>query len=169
MKDIRHLQYNDIMGFKNRLSKEKELSAKTSYNIINVLKKLLRDAWRNEDIAYVPPFPPISYVPPEIKYLTYEQQQKILDAIPEKERPIFIFMMEYGLRLCEAQALQKDCVTGDEVIIRRSLVEHKLREATKTGRKGFWRFKLTPVAREALKNVRLSTSPYVFVKETEDP
>ena len=52
MKYIRHLRYNDIMGFKNWLSKEKELSAKTSYNIINVLKKLLRDAWRNEDIAY---------------------------------------------------------------------------------------------------------------------
>ena len=33
-----------------------------------------------------------------IEYLTLEQQEKMIDAIPERDRLIFEFGMEYGLR-----------------------------------------------------------------------
>ena len=57
---------------------------------------MLRYAWKNEDILKVPPFPELSYTRPEIEYITLEKQNTILSHIPERHRPIFQFMMEYG-------------------------------------------------------------------------
>jgi len=72
-------------------------------------------------------------LPQDIEYLTFEQQQKVLSFIPGHQRPIFEFMMEYGLRIGEATALMKDCVTDKEVIIRRSHSNGELLDSTKTG------------------------------------
>jgi len=68
--------------------------------------------------------------------------------------------MEYGLRIQEARAMMKDCVTDEEVIIKRSFSEFALRETTKTGR--IRRFSLTSRSRAILKSVPLSTCQFVF-------
>ena len=62
----------------------------------------------------------IAYAHPEIEYITLEQQNTILSHIPERYRPIFQFMMEYGCRPGEARALQKDCIVDKHIIIRRA-------------------------------------------------
>ncbi|HTZ39463.1 MAG TPA: tyrosine-type recombinase/integrase, partial [Syntrophales bacterium] len=64
------------------------------------------------------------------------------------------------LRIQEARAMMKDCVTDEEVIIKRSFSEFALRETTKTGR--IRRFSLTSRARAILKSVTLSTCQFVF-------
>ncbi|RLI31832.1 hypothetical protein DRO66_12185 [Candidatus Bathyarchaeota archaeon] len=125
---------------------------------------MLRHAWRNEDIPRVPPFPKLSYDPPqEIKYLTLEKQELVLEAIPERHRPIFQFMMEYGLRPGEARALMKDCVSENEILIKRAFSENLLRETTKTGR--VRKYGITPYMRKVLDSIPCNLSEFVFIRE----
>ncbi|MGA1841821.1 MAG: hypothetical protein ACMUIU_14455 [bacterium] len=88
---------------------------------------------------------------PEIEYLTIEQQEKLLNAIPDHDRPIFQFMMEYGVRPQEARALQRDCIKNGKVKICRAFSNNTLRETTKTGGKGKRAFEITPYFKEVLK------------------
>ncbi|MGA1841556.1 MAG: tyrosine-type recombinase/integrase [bacterium] len=166
-KDIRNIRYNDIVKFKNLLP----LEDKGKYNIIGVLKKILQDAWRNEDITHVPPFPKLSYNHPEIEYLTLDQQENILKAIPTRHRPIFQFMMEYGVRPQEARALQRDSIKDGKIIIRRVFSDNTLREGTKTGSKGVRIFEITAYMREVFISMseRKIESPFVFIREDGKP
>jgi integrase len=164
-KDIRNIRYNDIVALKNSMP----LSKKTVYNHINVLKKILKDAWRNEDIKSVPPFPVLSFDEPEIEYLELNQQEIILNAIPEKDRPIFQFMMEYGVRPQEARALQKDCIRNGQVIIKRVFSENKLVERTKTGDKGRRIFGITSYFQNVLNTMQKNLSPFLFLRIDSKP
>lgn len=188
-KDIRRVRYNDIVEFKNWLS-GLGLKSKTIYNTINIFKKLMRDAWYNEDISRVPPFPKISYDKPKITYLTIEQQEELLNAISERHRPIFIVMMEYGLRPQEARALKKDAIKKnskgnfERIDIFRVFSKDKLKETTKTGDKGLRTFIITPRVIEALTKIppKISSkilhseggkggllSPFIFTREDGRP
>jgi integrase len=163
-KDIRRIRYNDLCEFWNWIPR----APKGKYNVVSCLRSLLRHAWRNEDIPKVPPFPVLSYDPPEeIQYLTLEQQAQILEAIPERYRPIFQCMMEYGLRPGEARALMWDCITATEIIIKRAFSENLLRERTKTGQ--IRRYGITPYAREVLSFIERNLSGFVFVREDGKP
>ena len=66
-------------------------------------------SWKAEDIPKQIPFPVLSMnLPENIEYLTMEQKDKVLTEIPEKDQPIFAFMMDNGTRIGEARALMKD-------------------------------------------------------------
>ncbi len=161
--DIRNIRYRDIVRFHNSLN----LTKKGKYNTVSVLRTLLRYAWRNEDIPYVPPFPKLSFDLPEIEYLTFEQQEKVLNKIPEFHRPIFFFMQEYGVRPGEARALQKDCTVNNQVVIKRSFSENVLRETTKTG--NVRRYEITPFFQSVLDSISPNLSPFVFVRRDGKP
>lgn len=96
----------------------------------------MRYAWRNEDILKVPPFPKLSYELPEIEYLEFEQQNRIIDEIPQHHRPIFYFMQEYGVRPGEARALMRDCVKDGDIIIKRAFSEIHYEKLLRQGRGG---------------------------------
>jgi integrase len=162
-KDIRRIRHNDLVKFYNWIPR----GDKGKYNVMSVLKAMLRYAWRNEDLPKVPPFPKLSYKLPEIEYLTLEQQESILKAIPERHRPIFQFMMEYGVRPGEARALQKDCLTEGNVIIRRAFSDNELRETTKTGRIRV--YKITEYFQRVLDSIQPHLSPFVFVRDDGKP
>jgi integrase len=49
-----------------------------------------------------------------------EQQKAVLINISERDRPIFMIGMEYGLRVGELRAIQWDCIKEDEIVIRRA-------------------------------------------------
>ena len=166
-KDIRNIRYNDIVKFKNSLP----LEPKGVYNIIGTLKKLLRDAWRNEDIVRVPPFPKLSYSTPEIEYLTIEQQDRILQHIPIRYRPIFEIMMEYGLRVQEARALQRDCIKNGRIYIKRVFSDNELREGTKSGDKGKRSFAITDHVKDSLAQAMHTNivSQFVFTRADGKP
>ena len=163
VKDIRHIRYNDIVKFHKWIPQ----GDKTKYNVVSALKTMLRHAWKSEDISKVPPFPKLSYTKPEIVFLGLEQQETVLGHIPERHRPIYQFMMEYGLRPQEARALQKDSITNGEVVIRRAFSENTLRETTKTNI--IRRYEITPYFKEVLQGIAPHLSPYVFVREDGKP
>jgi integrase len=130
--DIREIRAAGVEDFAESLPAH--LSSKTRKNILTVLRKLFSDAYRREDILRIPPFPVVSVPVPEVKWTTREWQDKIIDAIPERDRPIFVFCQTYGTRPGEARALQWDCVDFEKgiITIRRSFSGLVLRDQTKT-------------------------------------
>lgn len=143
--DIRTFTFSKLQTYSNDL----QLSEKGKYNALATLKTALNFAFKDELIGKLPPFPKMSLgLPQNIEYLSYEQQQIVLAAVEPMHRPIFEFMMEYGLRIGEATALMKDCITDDQVIIRRSHSNNELRETTKTGQER--RYGITAKAKEII-------------------
>jgi integrase len=163
-RDIRSIRYSDLVEFDKSIKR----CEKGKYNVMACLRTMLRWAYRNEDIAKVPPFPVLSQGdPPEVKYLTVAQQEKLLLNIPEADRPIFQFGMEYGLRIGEVRAIQWDCIADDEVVIKRAFAENTLMESTKTSRER--RYGLTAKARQIIKNLSITSSSFVFVRADGKP
>lgn len=162
--DIRKFTFSKLQTFYNELP----LTIKGKYHVLNTLKTMLRFAYQDELIGKMPPFPKLTQgAQQEIKYLSYEQQQTIISNIPEQDRSIFEFAMEYGLRIGEVIALQKDCISDDEVTIKRAMSEGELRNATKTGK--IRRYGLTSKAKEILSRQPLSLSPFVFNQKNGKP
>jgi len=166
--DVRTFTYSKLQTFYNDL----DLSIKGKYDTLATLRTLLNFAYKDELIGKVPPFPELPLgLPEEIVYLTFDQQQMLLSAIPPHHRLIFMFMMEYGLRPGEGTALMKDCLTDDEVVIKRTHSDGDLVERTKTSHRTkdshIRRYGLTSRAKEILK-VALKIapfSPYVFNRD----
>lgn len=136
--DIREIKKADIKQFlKDGIPGH--LSPKTKRNILGLLHKVFTDAHDDEMIERLPGFPKIDVPESEIKWITREWQDKIINAIPEKDRPIFIFIRTWGVRPGEARALMWDCVDFKKEIItiRRTFSGagcNHLRDFTKTKR-----------------------------------
>lgn len=132
--DIREIRLGHIQDFERSLPAS--MGAKTRKNVLAVLHKIFSDAFLREEIMRVPGFPKVEAPEPEIRWLTAEWQGRIIEAIPERDRPIFIFLQTYGVRPGEARALQWDCVDWDKQIItiKRTFSGRTLAETTKTRR-----------------------------------
>lgn len=132
--DIREIKGFHLEQFLKSLPPR--FSDKTKKNCLTVLHKLFNDAVRSEMLPRLPAFPRIEVQEPEIKWITREWQDKILESIQERDRPIIIFMVTYGVRPAEARALQWDCVDFDRgvITIKRTFSGLELVERTKTRR-----------------------------------
>jgi len=163
--DIRHIRAKHIRLFKEHL--ENRLSVKSVYNKMSTLRTLFRDAYRDEDIMRVPPFPVLS--PGQLTRpdsLSIEQQESIVSAIPGRHRPIFQIGMEYGLRVGEARAIQKDCITSTHIVIKRAFSDNRLKD-TKTHLER--EYELTGYAKDMLGSMPKHLSPFVFVRDDGRP
>jgi integrase len=155
--DIRKFTFSKLQIFYNELP----LTVKGKYHVLNTLKTMLKFAYNDDILKRIPPFPSLTQgQQPEIKYLTYDQQQDVIKNIPESDRPIFEFAMEYGLRIGEVIGLQKDSVTDTEITIKRSMSDGELRQSTKTNK--FRVYGITARAKEIIDNLPLAASPFVF-------
>jgi len=164
-KDVRRLGARDIRKFKEHL--DTILSPKGVYNTMGVLKTMLRDLYRDEIIPRVPPFPPLTQG--EVKKpdnLTIEEQDTQLSVIPERDRPVFAFGMEYGLRVGEVRAIQKDCITSTHVTIKRAFSDNRLK-GTKTGLER--EYVLTDYALDVLSQVEPHLGQFLFVRKDGKP
>jgi len=159
-KDIRKISKVDILQLKKHLE-DAGYSKKTVYHVLNTMKTMLNFARDNKDINYLPSFPKLTNpIKGNIEYLNFEDQQKILNEIPERHRPIFELCAEYGLRPQEGRALMKDAVTDTHIIIMRRLSEYELLEGDKAGK--IRPYLKTDRAREILKSAAPSFSAFVF-------
>ena len=122
----------------NKLLNYIELSPKGKYNVMNCMHSFIDYAWRSRRIPEMPPFPrkeDYNLEQPVIKWLPEERQMKILEAIPEKDRPIFLFLKYHLRRPSEACVLKwSDYDEVNQIFtIRRTLSDRKIVERTKTG------------------------------------
>lgn len=130
--DIRELKKGDIKDFIASLPKH--LAPKTKRNALGTLHVIFADAYDREDIDRIPGWPTISVPESEIKWISREWQDRIIEAIPIRDRPIFIFLKTYGCRPGEGRALMWDVIDYDKglICIRRTFSGTVLVERTKT-------------------------------------
>lgn len=115
-----------------------QLSPKGTYNVMNCMHSFMDYAWRSRRIPEMPPFPKkeeYNLEQPVIKWLPEERQMQIIEAIPERDRPIFLFLKYHLRRPSEACVLKWS--DFDEIngvfTIRRTLSYRTVVERTKTG------------------------------------
>jgi len=164
--DIRHLKARDLKNFMKWL-KKKGLAPDTVTHKMSTLKTMLKDAYRDEDIKRVPPFPVLkrkTLTRPDS--LTIEQQDQLINAIPERHRPIFELGMALGLRVGEVRAIQKDCLREGKVFIEGAFSDNRLK-GTKTGLERS--YELTEYEQEILSRARAHLGPFVFVRDDGKP
>jgi integrase len=105
--DLRTFDKIHIEKFKNSVE-EMGLHSKTVRNHLNDLKTILGDA---EDLyckagVVRPKFPKVKVKKPDKLSINRNWQNRILEKINEFDRPIFQFLVEYGVRTSEARALE---------------------------------------------------------------
>ena len=98
-------------GDLQELLKKIKRAPKGKKNVMDCLKRVLKYAILEGHISQLPPWPAFKgankIVPPVVRFISMEDQLKILAKIPVKHRPIFAFMMATGCRPAEARALRK--------------------------------------------------------------
>jgi integrase len=75
--------------------------------------------------------------------------------------------MEYGLRVGELRAIQWDCITDDEIVIKRAFAENQLIESTKTNRSRA--YGLTPYVKKILRLLPVTSNTFVFTRDDGKP
>jgi integrase len=102
--DCRQLRTHHIETF--YLSLPEHLSQKTKKNIMTMLKNFCNWLYRAEIIARVPIFPVVKVDEKPVKWISKEDQLRILEYIPKDYKPIFQFMFFHPVRPGEARALK---------------------------------------------------------------
>lgn len=114
------------------------LTPKGKYDVMMCFHGFMDYCWRSNRIPAVPPFPQKSdYALKQraIKWIPEYRQMAIINAIPEVDRAIFLFLKYHLRRPAEACALHKMDYDrfNDSFIVRRSISNGVLVDSTKTG------------------------------------
>jgi integrase len=142
-------------------------SPKMVKNVMDTMRAFLTYAWRNGNIASVPPLPLKSEYgigQREIPTIPRKVQFEIIRGIPKIHRPIFYWLVLHpGRRPGEAMALHKEDYNRfkNSFIIKRTISDRKLVEFPKNYQCH------EAVCHESFKpfidDLMLTTSPYLFV------
>jgi integrase len=171
--DIRHIGTRSIKDFNLHLAElkvkgNKTMSPKYREGVIGVIRQIFFDGLRSGDLnrIHVPVFPQIDVPDAYFDFLTEDEQDENLKKIPMYDRPIFHFILWYGVRPSEARALMRDCILGnfDEVVIRRTFSRNnRLRDNPKENK---WR--VIPLEKETkaiLKKLPISITGFIFINK----
>ncbi len=106
---LRDIYEGHIDDFKRSLPGS--LSLKTIAHILATLRSIFTEAWKRRDVSRLPVFPKIETGEPPVRWLTLEEQKKVLEQITDPaRRAFFLFLMRQGCRPGEARALRWDKV-----------------------------------------------------------
>jgi integrase len=118
------------------------LSTRSKKDFLGWLHKIFSDAYKREEVIRIPPFPRVNAPEKEIVWLSKEWQEKIINEIPEHERPAILFQKFFGCRVGETRAMKWDAVDFEpsdhapwgRVTIKRGFSWDILKEYTKSKR-----------------------------------
>jgi integrase len=131
-RDIRKITTGEI---DDAIKKFSTLGNGARKNILTILRSMYRDAHWRGDITQRPNFPQYKPDVSDFDWIDRDVQKKILEHIPESNRPFFEFATLTGLRPAEIRALKWDSVFFDQgiMIIKRTFSGDKLKESPKDG------------------------------------
>lgn len=165
-KSIRDLREAHIEDFRDSLPDH--LSHKTIFNIMGVLRKLFRDAYRRKDILTLPEFPKIPKGEPTTCWASEEEQEAVLAQIPDAgRRAFYLFLIKQGCRGGEARALRWENIDlkNGLVMIRAAFDRETFKPYTKE--RDFRLLPLHPRVVEALKELPRNLTGWVFTFRSE--
>jgi integrase len=109
-RDIRTIQTIHITEFFTWL-KAKQYSLNYLGNLMGELRAFFR--FHRKSLKELPDFPKIEAQEPVIKWLTFEEQDRVFQRISQPDLPVFEFMRRWGRRTNEASGLLKTNVHLD--------------------------------------------------------
>jgi len=166
-KNMRDIRAGDIEDFKAWLP---PLNPKTVHNLLGMLHKIFKDAYRRRDILNLPDFPTVKLKEPVTKWIDEEDQEKILAHVRDPVyHAFYLFLMKQGCRPNEARALRWEKVDfkNELVIIDAAFDRNVFRPSTKE--KDVRCLPLHPDVKEALARLPRSLSGFVFVNRHGRP
>jgi len=137
-RSIRDIHEGLIEDFRDQLPTH--LKAKTVYNIMGILSKMLADALRRRDINRLSAFPVTEVPDPETKWIGRDDQERLLAEVQDPvRRTMFLLMMETGCRPGEARALKWNRVQfkADKIIIAAAMDRNVYRSIPRKAMCGF--------------------------------
>jgi len=151
--DVKDITLEVLSNFKDTLT---GLKIKSKKNVLSTLHIFFNWLYRRGIIERVPPFPHVKGDDSAARIaLEIEDQQEIIEKIPERHRDIFTFLCETGLRpgeVCALKAGDAD-LKNEKILIQRTWSDAVLRETTK-GKNKKW-IPLSSIALEiVLKNIK---------------
>jgi len=159
--NIRDIREAHIEDFLNWLPIH--LSPKTVRNILGILHKLFKDAYRRKDILLMPEFPKVEKVEPKTRWLTETEQELVLAQMKDPiRRAFYIFLMKQGCRPGEARALRWENIDfkNDMVTIAASFDREEYRPFTKERDVRY--LPLHPEVKDTLLSLPRSLAGWVF-------
>ena len=129
--DVRDIRSFHIQQFYEQLPEGKSL--KYLSNIMKALENFFNILLRYDLIPKKPSFPVITLDRKTPRWVDYEIQLNLLEAIPEVHRPIFKFLAFQGIRPSEARALKvKDInLKQNTLTVARTYSDREIRERVK--------------------------------------
>jgi len=131
--DVREIRSYHLHEYLNSLLEEGTLSASSIKKVFVELRAFFNWCRKREIIFNVPAIPEIKNDERPIRWLSPEQQTKILSFIPKEHQPIFEFLFLTGARIGEARAIMWDAVNLEEgyILIFRAFSLDRLVESPK--------------------------------------
>ena len=125
-RDVRDITTDDIDNFHDFLLAQRPqrnrgkatLSPKTRKNIMDGLRQFFNDCCRRDIIVRVPAFEEIPVPEYDWQWIDEATQDAIIENIPEKHRPVFLFLSRHATRPGEAMALDWPDIDFERQIVR---------------------------------------------------
>ena len=134
-------------------------------NVLDALRRMLRDAYESAHIPQLPIFPRLTgkhtVVRGEIRWLETSEQFRILGDIPQQHRPIYTFVMLTGCRSSEARAFRKENIKHGYIIF--AVTFGRKGELKEVKGKKIMPFPLTQALKELFDTMPKVLGPWVFV------
>jgi len=138
--DVREIRTYHIQEFYDSLPVErdtkqgkKKYTLKYYKNILNALENFFNNLHRLDKIEKKPAFPKITLDRKAPRWIDRATQLKAIEAIPERDRPIFTFLAFQGIRPGEARALKVKDINFEDAsfIVSRTYSDRMIRERVK--------------------------------------
>ena len=136
-RNLRDIRLQDAENIKSTLLKLNKLSISRINNVMNLLKIVLSEAVRT-DYLYSSPLRNFKLIPKQKKELVYwlpNEVQRFLDAnANDYYLPVYILILNLGIRKGECFGLQWDCIKFDtrQIIIKYNKTRYGLQSETKS-------------------------------------
>ncbi len=129
---LHEIQYDNLVMLMNNL----KVAGSMKILVVGTLHTCLKFARRSQRIPAMPEFPErrlYQIVERPIRWLSSEDQARVLNAIPLEHQPIFWWLKYHLRRPAEAMALRKEDWDGEVFTVCRGISAKKLTDRIKTG------------------------------------
>ena len=129
---LHEIQYDNLIQLLNSLP----LAGSSKLSVMNTLHCCLKFARRSGRIPAMPEFPErrlFQIIERPIRWLSSDDQRKVIEAIPFEHQPIFWWLKHHMRRPAEAMALRKEDYRDGIFTVCRGISAKKLIDRTKTG------------------------------------
>ena len=163
-KYLPEINFDDLRELQQKIQR----GPKGKKNVMDALRQMLKDAKRSGFIDQLPEFPKFKgknvIVPPKILHISQSNQMAIIEAMPVKHRPIFLFMMATGCRPSEARALRKQDIQDDKIWFEVSFGRGEELKPVKQTKVGY--FPVTSEVQAILDEAPKQLQQWVFINPT---